>query len=313
MWAFKNMAANRVEVHSSTGKLIKSIPMGKYWESFAGWLDNQNLIVVMEEPDLANYTPQPYILAPIKYPREVRVINVFTGKMQSLASNYPNIDLANNGARWDLFGTTMYDPTLTRVIYPGPLNIKVGEVDNGYILYDIPEQKILAEIPNPSWTRYTPKWSPDGSYFIVMGKDEFYLISITGKSTKLTHMNPLFDPITRKGRNYDGIYYDWSPDGKQVAMWLREDFKNQPTLAILDIETGMITNTCILAGFDSDRHQNFPYPVWSPDGKYLVVSANYQADQNIQGHYDVVLVDLEKKAAFKITSNMFPVGWLISQ
>lgn len=311
MWAFKNMAANRVEIHSSTSKLIKSIPMGKYWGSFAGWLDNQNLIIVMEEPDLANYTPQPYILAHVKYPRAVQVINPFTGKIQSLASNYPNIDGANTGARWDLFGTTIYDPTLSRVVYPGQWGNKAGE--RGYILYDIPAKKILAEIPNLFWNNYAPRWSPDGSGFIVMGSDELYLVSSGGNVAKITHMNPLFDPLTGKGRNYAGIYYDWSPDGKQVAMWLREDFKNQPALAILNTETSMITNTCILAGFDPNRPQNLPYPVWSPDGKYLVVSANYQADQNTQGHYDVVLVDLEKQAAFKITSNMFPVGWLISQ
>jgi Tol biopolymer transport system component len=47
-------------------------------------------------------------------------------------------------------------------------------------------------------------------------------------------------------------------------------------------------------------------PIWSPDGKYLVIEANRQEDGNTQ----TVLIDLEGKFAVPILENALPIGWL---
>ena len=239
------------------------------------------------------------------YPPTVIVVNPFHDKIQTLPPDFPDIDLIYNLLSWNQSGTTVYDPTLTRVVYPGSVTTDDYQ-GNGYILYGIPEKKKLAQIP--SWFDPPPVWSPDGSKFIVKGDDEFYVVGYDGGVTKITHMNPNFDPSKMTGATYSAEYYDWSPDGRHVALWLYDIASDHRTLAILDTQTGAVRDTCIAAGY-MDPTFTPPNPVWSPDGKSLVVAAHYRPDD--YGN-DVVLIDLEKNTAYKLTSNKIPVGWLIS-
>jgi Tol biopolymer transport system component len=157
-----------------------------------------------------------------------------------------------------------------------------------------------------------PVWSPDGSKFILMGDDEFYVVSLNGIVTKLTHMNPTFVQSDLFGE-YSGYYYQWSPDGEKVAFWL--EGKGGTTLAILDTKSGKIVDTCILAGHDTSwlgvvtPPYSESHPVWSPDGKNLVVAANFRREG---GKNDILLVDPDNNVANKITTDKFPVGWLVT-
>jgi len=236
-----------------------------------------------------------------KYPRDYIVLNVFSGESQELISDYPDIDKASHSFRWGYSGTTVYDPTLTRVMYL-----------NGYSLYDIPNKTILAQLSTGHWGD-EPKWSPDGSQIIVSAGAEFYLISRDGQITQASHMNPDYNPETEKGYDYISSYYSWSPDGRKVALWLQVfDSKTiNPiiTLAVLDIASGIITDTCIPAGFNPERLFYFPEPVWSPDGNSLVVDTNYREEDKSN---DVVMVDLQNQAAYKVFENYYPLGWLVA-
>jgi hypothetical protein len=98
-------------------------------------------------------------------------------------------------------------------------------------------------------------------------------------------------------------------DGQYVAFWLNDFKTGNFTLAILDTQTGVITDTCIQAGSNPFNVITSPFAAWSPDGKSLVVAANFRPEDNGK---DVVLVDLEKQVICKITTNNFPVGWLVS-
>jgi Tol biopolymer transport system component len=45
-------------------------------------------------------------------------------------------------------------------------------------------------------------------------------------------------------------------------------------------------------------------PVWSPDGRQLLVKSYWDGD------LAVLLVDLERRIAFKIADNFRPAGWI---
>jgi WD40-like Beta Propeller Repeat len=299
-FAFEDYNSKRLKVFGSDGIQIKSLPWGKYWGWVDRWLDNQNIAIVMAEPESSGSNFD-------KYPRAVLILNPFTNQMQTLPPDFPDIDLASTNLSWDKSGTTIYDPTLRRVVYPGTM--QGGNLSGmGYILYGIPEKKKLAQIPSAGWDSL-PLWSPDGSKFIVMGDDEFYQVSYDGRISKITHMNPGYVPDKNSGDKYWAEYYSWSPDGQHLALWLQTLDTHRRTLAILDVATGLITDACISAGYNPDDVRTLPYPVWSPDGRSLVVAANYRPEDN--GN-DVVLVDLEKDEAYKLTTNKFPVGWLVT-
>ncbi len=298
MFAINNWGTRRFEVFSTDGKRIKALSWGEYWGWIGQWLDNQRVVIVMSEPESpgSNFD---------KYPRDIIVVNLLDNKTQTLQSNYPDIDRGSNNLTWMHSGSTAYDNTLTRVVYPGVIDA-VSETGMGYILYGIPEKRKLAQLPNPSFGN-EPIWSPDGSQFIVMGDSEFYRVSRDGDISRVTHMNPAYDPSTRNGLHFYSYFYSWSSDGKLVALWLELLGTDSHTLAILDTHTGLITDTCIPWRYDVQRR--IPYPVWSPDGRSLVVEANFHQEEN--GN-DVVLVDLKKNAAYKIATNFYPVDWLMS-
>jgi hypothetical protein len=300
MYAYENFGTHRLEIFSADRKSIKSLMWGVDWGNIAGWLDNQRIIIAKSEAE----SPGSHAA---KYPRSDLAINPFTNQTKTLLPDYPNIDKASENTSWGNFGTTVYDSTLSRVIYPGLMKLSDYK-GMGYILYGINEKKILAQIPSVTWNQL-PLWFSDGSQFIVMGDDEFYRVSYNGQITRISHMNPDFAPKGKNKIDYLIEYYSLSPDDKHVALWLVDFTTKRGTLAILDTHTGEVTDTCILAGYNPFDIGTFPYPTWSPDGRELVVAANYRPNDN---SHDVALIDLEKQAAYIITTNLFPVGWLIS-
>ena len=311
--ALRDYKTKTIYIFSADGKIIKRIPMRSNWGWLADWLDDQRIAIVMSEPsDDPRYD---------KYPASVVILDTVTGLTQVLPPDYPDIDLANPliqfGGRW---GSIMYNATLTRAVYAAPVSNPPPEIgsSNGYVFYSLTEEKKLAEIPNPS-LRALPIWFGDGMQFILEGGDEFYRVSADGELEKLTRFNPNY--IFDKSSGLDYLlddYYSLSPDESRLAFWQTmfdrslDRNKISFTLAILDIETGEVTDTCISSGHylsGSDLPAN-PYPIWSPDGSTVAVYANYRSEEK-EG--SLVLIDLEKQIAYPLPGNWIPTGWLLAE
>lgn len=296
MLAYEDLTANVLNIYTADGNLNKSIGWGKYWGTIQRWVDNQQIAIELAEPD-------PNDPGNDQYPAKVIIYNFFTNRtIITFKPEYPGFDRGYPRTPWGRTGSMVFDPKLTRVVYPGFINNT-----SGYIVYDIMKKQKITLIPNNTWFNHPPVWAPDGSKFIMMGDSEFLIVGYDGKFSQITRINPGFDQNRTTNVGINASYYNWSPDGFHVALWLEVNKTN--TLAILNTQTDLITDTCILAGFDPISTVTDPSPVWSPDGSSLVVAANYRPDEN--GN-DVLLVDLKNKTAYKIANNNMPVGWLIS-
>jgi hypothetical protein len=300
LYAYRDIAKNRLEVFSADGKQIKSLTWRAAWRLIERWLDNQRMAIVTSgKSPVTGYW---------LYPPDVLFLNPFTSQAQTLRSNYPDLDWSLGTVSflpWFTYSVTIYSTDLKRVVYPGYVFLNSPDVGTGYILYGLPEEKKLAEIPN-QWRNSPPLWSPDGSRFVMVGKDnEVYLVSYDGVISKVTHLNPDFDKDSNTRLLFDPWYYSWSPDNQHIAFWLRAAETDQYIFAVLDTLSGEINNYCISGGKRGEGRPS--YPVWSPDGKMLVVAANANTEKK---EYKMILVDFEKHIGFILASDQAPVGWL---
>ena len=305
-YAVDDKADNNVKFYSANGQLIKTLPSGEYPYALGHWLNNKQIALEILQPTgETSY----------KYPIDQVIFNPFTGEQKRIISEqYPDIDQANDRMFWEGANPTEYDPLLTRVVYPAGIKKDyLGTSRIGYVLWDLENQVKLVEIVTGYFSA-TPKWAPDGSRFVIndsYGDGEFYAVTRDGVVTQLSHLNPDI-ASDGSGMRYFSDLYSWSPDGRYLAFWL-ESMQNSSikgTFAILDTETGIVTDTCVSAGSEG---YNVPRldgiylsPIWSPDGKSVVTQANKHEDRS----YQSVLIDLEGGFAAVLEENKFPVGWL---
>ena len=190
----------------------------------------------------------------------------------------------------------MYDPKLTRAIYL--------RGNYFYALWDLQAKRLVARFDTSDYP--IPRWSPDGEAVVIAGNHitgafELYLIDRNGKITQLTHLNAYYT-----GEFFQN--YSWSPDGSKIAIWLNVYPFKSGQLAILDLESGQVTNYCV-PGDETAPMSALTYtahaPIWSPDGRQVVVQ-NLHADRSSR----VILVDIVQGWAAEIAKNMEPVGWL---
>lgn len=128
--------------------------------------------------------------------------------------------------------------------------------------------------------------------------DEIFILEKDGQVKQLTHLYDAFRlPLT-----IDSL--SWSPDGSKIAFWLHDKDGNT-TLMVTDYGTGNTVNYCILNVLGASYPISISKPVWSPDGKYLMVENRYATDKN-----KVLIVDLFSHSAFPIAENASPVGWM---
>jgi eukaryotic-like serine/threonine-protein kinase len=100
-----------------------------------------------------------------------------------------------------------------------------------------------------------PKWSPDSKNIVFSDWNQLYLVSIDGGTPEKLVAKP-----------HNEVAPDFSPDGKSIV------FNDYPTpgeklegIKVLDLATRKIS---IMPG-----SEGFYVPLWSPDGKYMVVAA----------------------------------------
>jgi hypothetical protein len=59
-------------------------------------------------------------------------------------------------------------------------------------------------------------------------------------------------------------------------------------------------------GYGGEFDENLPAPIWSPDGKQIIVENRFSDEHN-----RVVLVDLSNMIAVEIAKDARPVGWMV--
>lgn len=273
------------------------------------WLDNENLLIrLYEEYEYPPAQPKPTkdpFLSSVDYifPPNHIVYNPSTQRTIKLSSqNFPEIhsDVFIQPPIWRDGGITIYDPTLSFVIYP------VQHVDEKkYILYDLQNSKNIKEITTDEETVLwaEPVWSHDGSKFIlernVKGDEEFLIVNNKGKILRTIHFTE-----NKMGRY--SYAYNWSPDDSSIAFWYSDGKAEQ--LGVIDAYTGGVALLCITGEERRAGIYQTRLPVWSPDSKKLVVESwqdNQHSDKN-----RLILVDLEQSIAVQIGENLIVEGWM---
>jgi Tol biopolymer transport system component len=108
--------------------------------------------------------------------------------------------------------------------------------------------------------------------------------------------------------------YSMSPDGKLLAFWILAQPSpfEEAQLAVLDIDTGAVTNYCIKGDPFLDNaygQESLLAPIWSPDSTQLLVISRPQENPELRR---VVMVDIVNKYAAQINQDMEPVGWMVT-
>lgn len=250
--------------------------------------------------------------------------NPVTGDYGELSTDWPDI-YKGKGLDWSLdsraidikyfYGANIiYDPTLTRLVYPkNGENISLTDAESG---------RELASTHLTSWGRL-PRWSEDGRKLVLIGnmansgspiQEDFFIVSGDGVGG--------FQRLTHLASEFDHVYiadYAWSPDGQQLAFWLNTSIGNpsdegeSAELAILNVNTGEVTNLCV-QGISMSANTNIEMihsqPVWSPDGSQVMIT---QLNPTNSKKYNVLIVDIAGKAAYKLVENLEPIGWMTTE
>ncbi len=303
-------------ITDSSGKGINDFAAffdGDY-ATYYSWIDNYTIRVV--RIDRQEFTIIPIALD-INTGKYQKLKNVWSDLYTNQISDTSNLDwgIDTRAIQSLYFGgaNIIYDPTLSRVVYP-----KNGQVVS---LTNADTGQELASIHLPEWGRL-PRWSDDGEYLVLIastdpkaapGHDEFFIVSRDG---------PDFKRLTYLTNQFEKVYiseYSWSPDGRQIAFWLNteavdaENGKTQSELVVLDIATGEVTNLCIQGISEKivhDFHMIYPQPLWSPDGHQIAFT---QLNSENEKSFNVLILDLDAKTASIITSDKEPIGWMVKE
>lgn len=280
-----------IQIVNVEGQVLQSLPWDETWATIVGWLDNTHLMIDREGTPLYS----------------LMILDPFTGQKQELFSHYPGIYPIWHEVDWEYFSAiaAVYDPTLTRVVYPnGP----------EYVLWDIPTRQVVARIPSYTALNNAPLWSPDGKQFLVVElpqewkedqptQEELMVVSYEGKTTPLTHLSARFT----------GVYIRhavWSPDGRYVAFWLGinvppgNTYRDYMELAVLDTSTQTIKDYCLKESFSKGEWA----PVWALNSTQLLVQAPPKTGKLSNN----VLVDLAQGFAVQVEENAQNMAWMRS-
>lgn len=302
-----NYLLNNLVVAGNDNHIYKTFPWEKEWGAMR-WLDNERLIIRM--------IPQVEPNSPTNYNPDFLVLNPFTEERHTLKVDYPDIYNFYPIPNWDGWGITVFNPALTRVVYfkggvSGPFY---------YVLWDMQNKSQITDFQIIGDLNAIPRWSPNGEQFAFAPSlfskvneypsYELYGVTRDGDTTQLTHLS-----------DYDAWVYiadlSWSPDSRYIAFWFSRWQQNEsPSYesasdrypAILDTETGLVTDYCI----NGERNASigvriYQPPLWSPDSKQIVVQSQIGSES-----FKTILIDIQENRAFHIADDLAPVGWMDS-
>jgi hypothetical protein len=244
---------------------------------FQDWLNNHQVLIRQESEYLVvdPYQPSQVSISP---------------------SDFPDFN------SWDLKSFLSFDPSLSTAIYKSFADIKVFDRDSNTAntrLIDGYDRVLIVEwLFSGDRAGVVATVSPEPKLSSFGLPDEIFIVEKNGQVRQLTH---LFDTF---GLPLEIDSISWSPDGSKIAFWI-DDTGTDTTLMVADYETGNTVNYCIANIFGSAFPSRVSAPIWSPDGKYLMVENRYATGKN-----KVLIVDLSNKYAFPIAENASPVGWM---
>lgn len=239
---------------------------------YLGWIDNAKLLVGADSASAG-------VSSAI-------VLDVVTGKEQRLS--FEPTSVAVN--YWPL----IYDPSLTRVIYPTLTGFQLNDVQTGVVLTAI-------ESPRTSDVFPAPQWSPDGSQVAVVSASE----AMEGELLTISHdgqVNTLLSQVHQLGE------FAWSRDGTKIAFWLAFASSKgaKQLLSVIEVNTKSVVTYCI-PGQHLILNSSAPAPIWSPDGQQVVVQSYVG---NLVGDFNTLIVDFDTATVAKIGDNLAPTFWL---
>jgi hypothetical protein len=255
--------------------------------ALGGWINNKE-ILVLTSPPLVAFNPYTQQEKNFDYP------------------DFPDYALDPHRNR-----IVAFDSSLERAVYKN--------IHDKVTLYDLSNQKVLAEVdnhPNPS---LIAAWAPDGSQVAVVGtivpdsnsayeSDDLFSMTRDGEVRRLTHLTDHYERLV----NISNSGLSWSPDSNSVAFWMIYP-QNQYAhweLAVYETTTQKTTNYCISNNYESilNATRYLLPPAWSPDSKQLLLENRYDETSS-----RTLILDLETKSAYQIAENMYPAGWLVSE
>ena len=265
------------------------------------WLNSEQLIQIYSSPQMDEFG-------------EAYLLNPFENQTQIFVPDFPDI-FWTDYVDWGIFyqSRAIYDPFLKMVLYPKP------GADNPNALWSIEKKAVIAEFPTHNYLHgERPQWSPDGAQLAII------LDTITDNSIGVGYKKDIFS-ISRDGTlkrlsYWSDFYsstvihnYSWSPDSRYIAFWFTHNWENvyaDLQLAVLDTITGEVNNYCNL-GVRPVGNVFHRAPVWSPDGKHLLIGVVNGATTS-EDQSEIFLVDIAAPYAVKVAENAIPLGWMIS-
>lgn len=292
-----NVVAQELVVADSTGEVQENIPWEENWNNFLGWTADNRLLIEYREADWDLSIPSWHL-----------VLDPVIGEEQLLRPEFPNY-IQNVVPHWDGWGGVVYDPTLTRAIYPRML--EDDELQFAYALWDLISMDLVTSLeniwPNEAFSDViegsdTPQWADDGTQFAYVGLTvgpayELFQVNRDGEIDQLTNLSEV--------AGLQGATFSWSPDKENIALILNiwtGTPQDDPTVVVLNTQTQRVIDLCIpIRGLIKST------PIWSPEGSQFLIVDRYE-----DNHQRVILVDIFEGFAAQIAEDAEPMGWMVA-